>query len=287
MKGRSSLSLSRYRLGIAGTGNMAEAILKGILSSGVLNPEEITALEKNPQRAAFIENSYKIKFQQSFRDLVIHSEYILISVKPTDIGSLLEEITSPADIKNSVFISIAAGVPIIFFEKKLPGNTAVIRVMPNTPALIGKGISVISCSRHAKEADIDFVKKITGSIGQYIILDEKLQNAVTAVSGSGPAYFFLFCRFLTESAIKLGIDRENAEKLVTHTASGASELLKEYKSDSQYLIKMVASPGGTTEAALSVFESEGLGNIIEKAAGHAYNRAVQIQDSLMLREQKR
>jgi pyrroline-5-carboxylate reductase len=260
---------------------MAEAILKGILKSGAIGASEITALEKNPERAEYIEDQYKIKFQHSFCDLVINSGHILIAVKPADIVFLLEDIKSFTDLSNNVFISIAAGVPISFYEKMLPGNPAVIRVMPNTPALVGKGMSVISCGRHVKKQHIDFVEKLTGSIGRYIIMEEKFQNAVTAISGSGPAYFFLFCRHLAETAKKLGIDSENAARLVAFTALGAGKMLDKYESDADYLIKMVASPGGTTEAALREFESGGFADIIEKAVERAYNKAVQIQDAFM------
>lgn len=275
------MSLFKYRLGIAGTGNMAEAIIKGILKSGALSSPQITAFEKNPERSEYIELQYKIKFQPSFCDLVTNSGHILISVKPADIVSLLKDVKSFTDLSNNVFISIAAGVPISFYERMLPGKAAVIRVMPNTPALVQKGMSVISCGRHVKQQHIDFVEKLTGSIGRYIIMEEKFQNAATAISGSGPAYFFLFCRHLTEAAKKLGIDSENAARLVAFTALGAGKMLDKYESDADYLIKMVASPGGTTEAALREFESGGFAGIIEKAVAGAYNKAVQIQDAFI------
>jgi pyrroline-5-carboxylate reductase len=260
---------------------MAEAMLKGILNSGAVKAFEITAIEKNPQRAAYIEDKYKIKFQPSFCDLVINSFNILISVKPADVAALLDEIKSLTDIKNNLFISIAAGVPTAFYEKILDGNPSVIRVMPNTPALVGKGMSVISCGRYVKKRDIDFVEKLTASIGRHMILDEKYQNAVTAISGSGPAYFFLFCRHLAETAKKLGIDSGSAAKLATFTALGAGKMLEKYESDSDYLIKMVASPGGTTEAAIMAFEAAGFAGIIENAVMHAYNKAIQIQDTFI------
>jgi len=134
-----------------------------------------------------------------------------------------------------------------------------------------------------KEPELEFVKEIIGTTGDYVIVDEKLQNAITAISGSGPAYFFKFCKCLMDSALKMGIDRQTAAALVTNTAAGAICMLKEHEYDADGLIKMVASPGGTTEAAMAVFENENIDKIIEKAVKHAQKKAVKIQELLYLK----
>ncbi|MBN1298297.1 MAG: pyrroline-5-carboxylate reductase [Actinobacteria bacterium] len=270
-----------YKLGIIGTGNMAEAILKGVINSGALKVEDINAIEKIQKRADYIHSVYNIKFQSCLDELAINSKYILISVKPADVPGLLKKIAPFLSHADNVIISIAAGVPLRLYEIHLGQSFPAIRIMPNTPALLGQGISAISYGSFVKSSDLDFVKKLVSGFGHYVLIDEKLQNAVTAISGSGPAYFFLFCKMLAEAAVKMGIDRKTALKLVTHTAAGAAEMMKAFNSDTDMLIKMVASPGGTTEAALSEFTSSGFGSIVEKASEMARRRAFEIQSELM------
>jgi pyrroline-5-carboxylate reductase len=152
--------------------------------------------------------------------------------------------------------------------------------MPNTPALLRKGISAISTGRFSGSKDIEFAGKIMSGTGDCIIIDEKLQNAVTAVSGSGPAYFFLFCGEIIETAVKLGIDRKTAQKLVFATMRGSADMLEAYNGDTDFLIKMVRSPGGTTEAAMDVFLKNNFGKIVAEAVENAEQKAGRIQKGL-------
>jgi pyrroline-5-carboxylate reductase len=152
--------------------------------------------------------------------------------------------------------------------------------MPNTPALVNKCMAAISRGKYASDDDIEFAAAIVKSLGEYIIVDEHLQNAVTAISGSGPAYFFLFCKYLIRAAEKRGIDSETAGKLVINTMIGSGELLKSYNPDADFLIKMVASPQGTTQAALSSFDENQLESVIDEAVGHAEKRAREIQSAI-------
>ena len=149
--------------------------------------------------------------------------------------------------------------------------------MPNTPALVNKCIAAISKGKYASDDDIEFAVAVIKSLGEYVIIDEKLQNTVTAISGSGPAYFFLFCKFLIRAAEKEGIDSETAGKLVINTWSVPESCLKVLIQMQTFLIKMVASPGGTTEAALLSFNENHLDGIIDKAVDCAEKRAKEIQ----------
>ena len=269
-----------FKLGFVGTGKMAEAIIKGLLDSQMLDKSQISAYEKSKERAKFIEEKYKIFFFDNLQELIKEARYILIAVKPQNIVEVLKEASISLSKDKNVLISIAAGVSTGFFENYLKQNIGVIRVMPNSPALLGKGICAISLGKYVKESDLNFAIEIFKNIGDYIIVDEGSQNVITALSGSGPAYFFLFCKALINSAIKRGLGREDAVKLVLKTMEGSSEMLKTFNGKTDELIKMVASPGGTTEAALKTFLERDFENIVFEALLSAENRAVQIQNML-------
>lgn len=271
---------NNYKLGIIGCGNMAKAILRGVFSSGFLDFGEIYAYEIKAEIIKSIKDDFKINISENARDLVEKSRYILISVKPRDVSRLLTDIKEFFDPGFNTLISIAAGVTTDFLEKKLSAGASVIRVMPNTPALVNCGIAVLSKGKKVARADLDFATGIFTSLGECIIVDEKLQNAATAISGSGPAYFFLFYKFLVDAAIKKGISSDIAQRLVLNTIQGSAEMLKEFDCDADRLIKMVASPGGTTEAALNIFTKKQLDNIINEAVSSALKRSLEIQDEI-------
>lgn len=259
---------------------MAEAILRGVLQSGTLDAGHIAAYEKDEDRIKYIVKTYRIFFFRNLRDLIQSSSYILIAVKPQNVPGFLKEAQCFLNENKNTIISIAAGVPTWYFERNLKKNISVIRVMPNTPALLNKGMSALSAGRFAKESDLGFTEKIMKCIGDCITVDEKLQNAVTAVSGSGPAYFFLFCRSLINTAVRKGIPENIAVKLVLKTMDGSGAMMEAFNCDTEGLIKMVKSPGGTTEAALNKFSEKNFEGIINEAVENAVIRAVKIQDSL-------
>ncbi|MBM3708842.1 MAG: pyrroline-5-carboxylate reductase [Actinobacteria bacterium] len=268
---------AKYKLGIIGCGNMGEAILRGIVASKILTPSEICVSDKRSERLKQINNNYKVPSAKNISELVCNSEYILIAVKPQDFNTVILSIKDNFNSSLNKIISVAAGISTNSIEKRLSGKASVIRIMPNTPALVNKGISAVSRGKYTAKKDIDFVKEIISSLGQCIIIDEKFQNTITAISGSGPAYFLLFCKYLIESANKRGIDRKISEQLVMQTMIGAGEMLKKYKGDTDFLIKMVASPGGTTERAIAKFNEHNLNLIISEAVESAENRAGEIE----------
>lgn len=259
---------------------MAEAVIKGVFLSGFLSPQDIICHEIKSERAKYIESNYHVSFTDDISQIALGSKSILIAVKP---GNMLEVLT---DLKKSFragfnsIISIAAGVPSSYIEKLLGNEASVIRVMPNTPALVNKCMAAISRGKYANDDEMEFAVAVIKSLGEYIIVEEHLQNAVTAISGSGPAYFFLFCKFLIQAAEKRGIDKETAGRLVINTLIGSGELLKSYNQDVDFLIKMVASPGGTTQAALASFDENHLDRILDEAVDSAEKRAKEIQTML-------
>jgi len=272
--------VSKYKLGIIGCGNMGEAILKGILDSKFLRSVEIFAFEINKERKEYISGKYHISFADSLPPLVENCRYILISVKPQSISSLLDKLKTCFDYKQNVIISIAAGVSTNYITDRLKSDAAVIRIMPNTPAMVKKGMTAISKGLYATAEDVEFAKKLVGSLGNFIVIDEKFQDTVTAVSGSGPAYFFLFCKYLIEAALKNGLNQTTSEMLVINTMIGAGEMMQKFGMSADHLIKMVASPGGTTERALDKFIENGLEKIVLESVESAIKRSKELQDIL-------
>lgn len=259
---------------------MGEAILKGVLDSGFMRPEEIMFFDIDKSRREAISRAYKIKAAENIDSLIIKSRSILIAVKPQNINIILEEIKKGFDHKRNTIISIAAGISTGFIEKSLQCPASIIRVMPNAPALYKKGMAAISRGSFVKNKDLEFAESLVGSIGDYVIIEEKFQNAATALSGSGPAYFFLFCKHMIEAGIKNGLDEDTAKQLVVNTMIGAGIMVKNSKADIDSLIEMVASPGGTTEKALEEFSRRGFGNTIDHAVEKALKRAIDLSKIL-------
>jgi pyrroline-5-carboxylate reductase len=269
-----------YKLGIIGCGNMAEAILRGVLESKFLESVEIFAFEINQERKEYISGKYHITFADDLQSLAKNSNYILISVKPQNISSLLDKLKTCFDYERNVIISIAAGVSTNYIVRKLESDAPVIRIMPNTPAIVKKGMAAISKGLYSTGKDIEFARNLMSSLGSYVVVDEKFQDTVTAVSGSGPAYFFLFCKYLIEAASKNGLDKETSELLVINTMVGAGEMMQKIEMDADHLIKRVASPGGTTEAALKKFSENDLERIVLESVESAIKRSRELQDTL-------
>jgi len=237
-------------IGIIGAGNMGSAIAFGIKGKVLLS-------DKNRRISDNI-------------TVAKRSDIIILAIKPQDIGEVLKEIRPY--VKEKLIISIAAGITTSSIEKALPG-TRVIRVMPNMPAMAGKGISAISCGRFAKKGDLKTVSMIFLNLGEVIEVKEKTMDAVTAVSGSGPAYYFLFTYLLAKAAEASGLQKDIAVRLARATFIGAAEVIKLKDLSMEDLVKKVASKGGTTEAALKVFKQEKLEAIIKKAVRSASQKS--------------
>ena len=266
--------MGSYKLGIIGCGNMGEAILKGILDSGFLKTNEIIFYDNDNYRSRYIKNNYKIYSAEVIIEVIKKSRYILLAVKPQNLKMVLEQMKSCFNWRINSIISIVAGVPTYHIEKKLNSNASVIRVMPNTPALFKKGAAAISKGKFAKSRDLLFSKNLIKNIGDYVIIEEKYQNIAAALNGSGPAYFFLFCKYLVEAGIRNGLDPEISKKLVTST------MIEKSRIDLDGLIKKVASPGGTTEEALKEFKRRKLDKIIYSAVESAKEKAYELQNFL-------
>ena len=259
---------------------MGEAILKGVITSGYMESKDIAFYELDNERIKYIKKTYAIESIKNIGEGIGDSEYVLLAVKPQNIKQVLTEIREYFDKDDSSLISIAAGVPTGFIEKSLDCDCSVMRVMPNAPALFNRGMAAISSGKYSSEKDRQFTADLMNQVGKCIMVDEELQNISTAISGSGPAYFFLFCKYMIEAAVKNGIPEDDARSLVAETMIGSGIMMNNTGLEMEKLITRVASPGGTTEKALQVFSDESLGDMVSRAVGDAVKRSLELEDEL-------
>lgn len=232
---------------ILGMGVMGEALLSGLIRSGV-DPTEIVISDRRPERVAEISEKYGVA-SDSNAGAAQKAETIVLVVKPQDMGGLLAEI-SPHINSKSLIVSLAAGITTEFLQSRLPAGTPVVRVMPNTPALVDKGMAAISPGSHCDEDHLERAERLLKSTGKVIRIAEKHQDAVTAISGSGPAYIFYVVEAMIEAGVLLGLPRNVSTELTVQTLLGAATMLAETGEHPTVLRENVTSPAGTTVAAL-------------------------------------
>ena len=263
-------------LGIIGCGNMGTAILKSIKSKKKLKVNDIHVFDKDTAKAESASGQYGAHNVSSCRDVIQKSGIIILAVKPQDSKALLDEIAAYLD-SSKLVISIMAGVKTETITQAVKKDIPVARVMPNMAAYVGKAVSGISYNRFVKPEHKEKVKAIFSSIGKAVKVNEDMQDAITALTGSGPAYFFYFVESLIEAAVKeLGFSDKQAIKLVKLTMEGSIALLKKHKLSPEELRSRVTSKGGTTEAAVKVFEDNKMKEIINKALLAAKNRSKEL-----------
>ncbi|MGB8216081.1 MAG: pyrroline-5-carboxylate reductase [Candidatus Methanoperedens sp.] len=249
-------TIGNKKLGFIGTGKMGEALIKGILHAQLVPPENIYASDMDSEKLKSLEKQYKISTCKDNCSAVTDSDILIIAVKPQTIPALLKEIKF--SIKNQLIISIAAGVAIATYESELPHGTKVVRVMPNIAATVREAASAISPGSAVSKDDLEIAKTIFNAIGQSVILPEHLMDAVTGLSGSGPAYIFMVIEALADGGVHEGLDRNTAKLLAAQTVLGAARMVLEDRSHTGQLKDMVTSPGGTTSRGLRVMEEKGV-----------------------------
>jgi len=259
------------KVGFIGAGNMAEALIKGLISSKLISKKDITASDISEERKNYISKKYGVTINKNNKTLVKESEIVILSVKPNNIKTVLKEISSSVTA-NKIIISIAAGIPTTLISKMLSKDRKVVRVMPNTPALVLEGASAIYFSNKLNDREKEQVLKIFNAIGKtFTIEKEDLMNGVTALSGSGPAFVSLFIEALSDGGGKTGLPRTTALQLAVQTVLGAAKLISEENIHPAVLKDMVSSPAGTTIEGLAELEVNGFrGNVISaiEAAEH-------------------
>ena len=267
-------ALTGLKIGIIGAGNMGQALVRGLVEKSVY-PQNIRVFDVDGRKLTALKKEAHVKLVKSNRQCVSLSDVVILAVKPQILQEVIEEISSSLD-PSCLVISIAAGVPIAKIEQFFKKPVSVIRVMPNMPALVGAGMSAFSLGKHANQKHRRIAEAILSAFGQMEQVPEKMLDLVTAVSGSGPAYFFVLAEKLIEAAYESGMKVDVAKKLVYQTAFGSGKVMLESQEDPEVLIDRVASKGGTTEAALKVFQKQGFGKVIQDAVKAAHKRSKEI-----------
>jgi len=263
-----------------GSGNMGRCLIGGLINNGVA-AENIRVADHEPAQLQRLRDQYPVVTHANNLDAVAGADIVVLAVKPQAVKGIVGEIASRIQGAGALVISIAAGIRSSDIERWLGGEAAVVRVMPNTPALVGSGAAALYRNARVTPAQADTAEAIMRSAGLALWLDdEQLLDAVTAVSGSGPAYFFLLMDAMEQAGINLGLEPEQARLLTLQTAYGAARMALESSQDPAALRRQVTSPGGTTEAALRVMQGAGLSRIIEQALQSAAERARELADEL-------
>ncbi len=271
-------------IGFIGAGNMAEAIINGLLQSGVSRPEHLIASDVSVSRCAYMAERYGVQIGENNVSVFNRCEIIVLAVKPQHMNEVLEGIARDSNYAvtdRKVVVSIAAGVPLQRIEGRLyaaldeeeRSKLPIVRVMPNTPALVQAGMAGMAGNRYAKKEDLKRVRAVLEAIGKVIEFDEVSLDAVTALSGSGPAYLFYLVESLVAAGKTLGLTEADSLVLTLETIKGAVKLIEETGEPAGLLRKKVTSPGGTTEAAFKVLEGNRVKEVIIEALQAAANRS--------------
>jgi pyrroline-5-carboxylate reductase len=236
---------------VIGAGVMGETLLSGLLRAGRA-PGDLVVAERRPDRAAELREKYGVEVIGNV-EAVERADTVVLVVKPQDMGAVVDEIAGSVK-PGALVVSLAAGITTEFLEQRLPAGTPVVRVMPNTPALVDQGMAAISPGAHCDDEHLAHAESLLSAVGKVVQVPEKHQDAVTAISGSGPAYIFYVTEAMIEAGVFLGLPRTTATELVVQTLYGAATMLRETGEHPSVLRENVTSPGGTTVAALRTLD---------------------------------
>ncbi|MFE5283454.1 pyrroline-5-carboxylate reductase [Nocardia sp. NPDC056611] len=266
------------RIAVIGGGRIGEALIAGLLESGRAN-KDLVVVEPVPARAEALADRFGIRATDDIADAGKSADLIVIAVKPNDVDAVLTELGKAelgAADHDQVLVSLAAGVTTARMESKLPAGFPVVRVMSNTPMLVGQGMSAIAPGRYARKEQLGLVTEMLESVGKAVTVSEAQMDAVTAVSGSGPAYFFLIVEAMIDGAVGLGLTRDVATQLVTQTMLGSAALLEESGQSAVELRAAVTSPAGTTAAGLRELERGAVRSAFHDALHAAKRRSAEL-----------
>jgi len=263
------------KTGFVGAGNMATALIKGLIESGVYPPDRLVASDKDRGKLKRLQSEYGIKGADSNAEMIRECSIVLLCVKPQNMREVLKEIKEVIH-KDHLIISIAAGIPLGMIGGVLGPGLPLIRVMPNTPALVQQGVSALARGDHATPEHMEEARRIFGAVGDTVDVKEELMDAVTALSGSGPGYVFRIMECMVNAGVSVGLEEETALRLVVQTFLGAAYLAKDSTESLASLRQMVTSPGGTTAAGLATFDKMGLKEMVASAIKAAWARSVEL-----------
>lgn len=261
------------QIAFIGGGNMARALIGGLINDGI-DPGKVHVSDPNPDALKSLEQAFQVHTHNDNLAAVRDAQLLVLAVKPQVMKSVCDEIKEK--LSSTIVLSIAAGIPTHSLADWL-GERSIIRAMPNTPALVGSGATALYANTICNEQQKSLAESLMRAVGTTVwVEDEKLMDAVTALSGSGPAYFFYLMEIMIEQAQEMGLSRQQAELLIEQTAVGSAKLALESSESPSELRKGVTSPGGTTEAALKVFEKEKIQTIIAQAIQAARTRSEEL-----------
>lgn len=267
--------LQGKKIAVIGGGKMGSVIVKGIVTNQLTSPDKVIVADKVPACREGLRKTYGVGVTEDNTNAIKGVEVIILAVKPQDMGTLLRELSQAID-KKKLVISIAAGITAGFIENLLSEGVRVIRVMPNTPALIGEGATALARGKKATEKDLELASFIFGACGLTVTVKEELMDAVTGLSGSGPAYGFVIIEALADAGVLMGLSRDIALKLAAQTMLGAAKLCLQGDKHPAELKDMVTSPGGTTIAGLQALEEGGLRATLMAAVEAATRRSQEL-----------
>lgn len=271
--------MKSQRIGMLGAGNMAGALIRGLLASKSVTADQIVASDVRGDHLQELEAKYGIKTFTDNRELAKLSNLVVLAVKPQVIDRVLDQMAD-AFAPDTLLVSIAAGVPIRSLEARLPAHVRVVRAMPNTAAIALAGATGIAPGSRATKADIDVTQALFAAIGRSVVLDESLIDAVTGLSGSGPAYIMVMIEALADGGVKVGLHRDTALLLAAQTVYGSAKLLLETGEHPGRLKDMVTSPGGTAIAGLHTLETGGIRRTLIDAVEAAAKRANELGEAM-------
>lgn len=272
----------KERIGFIGGGKMGEALINGILRAGLSSSDKIMVSDVDKKRLQILEKEARIKTTQDNKKITSDSDIIILAVKPNMMGTILEELNSEITSKHLI-ISIAAGIPLNFMESSLNEGCRVVRVMPNTPCLVGETAAGYALGKNATPADGKLVGQLLDAVGKSFLLDEKHLDAVTGLSGSGPAFIYVVIEALADGGVKMGLPRDVATTLAAQTAFGAAKMVLESDTHIGQLRDSVTSPGGTTIEGLHALEKGGLTNVLIDAVEAATKKSKSLGEALSKR----
>jgi pyrroline-5-carboxylate reductase len=268
------------RIAFLGGGNMATAIIRGLLRAGFAK-DRLAATARRADKMKELQDAHGITVGMDNAAAAKDADVVVLSVKPQALDKVLIEIAPVID-RSKLIVSVAAGVPIAAIERRLGAGARIIRTMPNTPCLVGRGATALSSGEHATKDDLALATAMFDSVGLTTVVDEYLLDAVTGLSGSGPAYIFLIIEALSDAGVKVGLSRHQALKLAAQTVLGSAHLLLETNQHPGHLKDQVTSPGGTAIAGLHTLEAGGLRTTLIDAVEAATKRARELGESFLV-----
>ncbi len=272
------MSMPDKRIAFLGGGNMAEAVLSGLIRKQTVSKQEILVSEIKPERREFLATTYGIETTEDNASVAQRATTVFLAVKPQMVNDVKDALSAHLTDEH-ILISILAGISREKLSQAFGCPNSMVRVMPNLPAQVGCGVSAISFPDKMSKDSREWVRTILRSVGEVVEVAEPMQDVVTAVSGSGPGYIFYVAQHLIAAAKEHGMEEEAAKRLVTEMLAGSAEVLRQSKDSPEELVRKVATPGGTTEAGLSALKDFDLAGIIRKTITRAVERSIELNRS--------